>query len=215
MDLIWDGEHLLVAGPDTEPKWSDPTGPFAVGVRFRPGAGPLVLGVPANALRDQRIALEMLWPDLRQVVDELLVCGDLRECSEVLERSVARRLPAVGAPDPLVEAAARIWASGDQSISTAKLSESAGLSPRQLHRRFVIAVGYGPKLLQRVLRFQTFLASCADMGLGLAEVAVRCGYADQAHLSREARTLADLTPDQLRTTRLMSETFKTVGGSTD
>jgi AraC-like DNA-binding protein len=62
-------------------------------------------------------------------------------------------------------------------------------------------VGYGPKLLQRVLRFQAFLAACGDAAPGLAELAVEAGYADQAHLGRETRALAGLTPTELRTAR--------------
>src|SRR6516165_826156 len=64
------------------------------------------------------------------------------------------------------------------------------------------AVGYGPRLLHRVLRFQRFLAECRTPTARLAELAFRAGYADQAHLSREARVLAGRTPAELRAARL-------------
>jgi AraC-like DNA-binding protein len=70
------------------------------------------------------------------------------------------------------------------------------ISARQLHRRFVAALGYGPKTLQRILRFQAFLAlshAHADDG-SLTRLAAAAGYADQAHLSRECSRLAGLTP---------------------
>ena len=66
-----------------------------------------------------------------------------------------------------------------------ELGAALGVSERQLRRRFADAVGYGPKTLARVLRFQRFLA------LGRRPAATwrawRCGagYADQAHLTRE------------------------------
>jgi AraC-like DNA-binding protein len=74
-----------------------------------------------------------------------------------------------------------------------------GFSERQLQRRFLTAVGYGPKVLQRVLRLRRFLTA-AGFGLeGLAGAALGAGYADQAHLTRECRALTGLTPRQLVT----------------
>jgi AraC-like DNA-binding protein len=73
---------------------------------------------------------------------------------------------------------------------------------RQLRRRCHAVVGYGPKTLQRVLRFRRFV-SRIDAGPGgpgaldLAALAAHAGYADQAHLTRECRQLAGLTPTAL------------------
>jgi AraC-like DNA-binding protein len=116
----------------------------------------------------------------------------------VLEGALRRRLPTVGPPDPLVEALA-----GDWRTPAATLAAGAGITERQVHRRFVEAVGYGPKFLQRVLRFQAFLAAAASLpGARLGELAASAGYADQPHLTREARALAGLTPAELRANRV-------------
>ena len=80
------------------------------------------------------------------------------------------------------------------------ISRTLGMSERQLLRRFKAAVGYGPKTLDRVLRFQRFLASARAVRRGdenLAGIAAELGYADQAHLTRECVELAGLTPRQL------------------
>lgn len=73
------------------------------------------------------------------------------------------------------------------------VSSSLGVSERQLLRRFRDAVGYGPKTLDRVLRFQRFLAlggpgPAGGSGEALAGLAASAGYADQAHLTRESET---------------------------
>jgi AraC-like DNA-binding protein len=207
MDIVWDGARLFVAGPDTAPNWAATQGPFAVGVRFRPGMGPLFLGVPAHALRDQRVDLDLLWAHAGEASDELATSSTLRQAAASLEQWVLRRVPGVEAPDPLVETAVGLWSRGTATAATSRLAERAGITERHLHRRFVAAVGYGPKLLQRVLRFQAFLAACGDATPGLAELAIEAGYADQAHLGRETRALAGLTPTELRTARARSETF--------
>lgn len=202
MDIIWNGDRLFVAGPDTVPNRSGAGGQFAVGLRFRPGTGPLFLDVPAVELRDQRVDLRVLWPEADGVADEMAGCASRRRAAAVLERRVAGRLPEVGDPDPLVEAAANLWREAREPVTTAELARRAGVSERHLHRRFLPAVGYGPKLLQRVLRLQTFLTSCRDPGASLAGLATRAGFADQAHLSRETRALAGLTPAELRAARM-------------
>ncbi|MEV4457874.1 DUF6597 domain-containing transcriptional factor, partial [Microbispora sp. NPDC049633] len=63
MDVIWADGALLVAGPDTAAHVvSDRPGARYVGLRFGPGTGPVVLGVPAHELRDRRVPLADLWP---------------------------------------------------------------------------------------------------------------------------------------------------------
>jgi len=70
---------------------------------------------------------------------------------------------------------------------------------RQLRRRFHDAVGYGPKTLQRVLRFQRFVRALDACGgaCDLAASAAEAGYADQAHLTRECVALSGMTPAAL------------------
>ena len=77
-----------------------------------------------------------------------------------------------------------------------ELSDALGTSERQLLRRFHGAVGYGPKTLDRVLRFQRFLARARRDG-DLARTAAELGYADQSHLTRECVRLSGLTPARL------------------
>jgi AraC-like DNA-binding protein len=110
------------------------------------------------------------------------------------------RLPPAGDLDGLVRAAAIKAATPRTAVE--RLAFDLGLGERQLRRRFDGAVGYGPKTLQRVLRFQRFLALARDAGAtaDLADLAFAAGYADQAHLTRECRRLAGLPPAALLAT---------------
>lgn len=79
------------------------------------------------------------------------------------------------------------------------------ISERQLRRRFTTAVGVSPKALHRILRFQRFLAlawTVEQPSAQLARLAAEAGYADQAHLTREATRLEGRSP---RTLLLESE----------
>jgi methylphosphotriester-DNA--protein-cysteine methyltransferase len=100
-------------------------------------------------------------------------------------------------PDRAVLRACRLLAS--PAAHAEDVADAVGLSPRQLRRRTEAAAGYGPKLLQRVLRFRRFV-SVIDATAGaadLAAAALASGYADQPHLTRESVQLAGLPPAAL------------------
>lgn len=199
-DLIWSpGVGTMVAGPDTgpAPSGSPRPGMLLVGLRLRPGAGGAVLGLPLSELRDQRVDLADVLPAAARRLP-----GDLSAGVALgrLTALVTERL-ADGAPDGLaVAAAGRLAATRCAAPSrTGELAAGLGVSERQLRRRCLDAVGYGPKTLHRILRFRRFVSLVDDRGtpLDLASAAATAGYADQAHLSRETVRLAGLTPTAL------------------
>ena len=106
--------------------------------------------------------------------------------------SAAARLVDAGPPDRAVQAAvARLC---DPTQRVAALAADLGFSERQLRRRFLSSVGYGPKTLQRILRLRRFIAGERH---DLARAALDAGYADQAHLARECLRLTGLSPSRL------------------
>ena len=71
------------------------------------------------------------------------------------------------------------------------LAAHVGWSRRHLSEQFRLATGVPPKQAARIARFQATRRLLLDPRRPpLAEVAVRCGYADQPHLAREWRALA-------------------------
>ncbi len=198
-DLIWEqGTGGYLAGPDTGPVRVVPAaGTVIVGVRFRPSAGGQVLGLPLSELRDQRAALADVLPSAARQLPA--TAEPAAAAARALD--IAGRLVADAAPDRAVTRAAVLLR--DPGAHTEAVAAEVGLSERQFRRRCQAAAGYGPKTLQRVLRFQRFvrLADAAAGALDLADAAVRVGYADQAHLTRECSALSGLTPAVLAQVR--------------
>ncbi len=198
-DLVWEqGRGAYVAGPDTGPVRTVMTaGTVILGVRFRPSAGGPALAVPLSEVRDQRVDLaELRRRNARRLPETL---DPDAAAARMLD--VAAALVADGEPDPAVTRAAALLA--DPRARTEDVAAEVGLSLRQLRRRCHAAVGYGPKTLQRVLRFRRFVSRIDAEPEGgqhardLAALAAHAGYADQAHLTRECRALAGLTPAAL------------------
>ena len=199
IDLIWQqGRGAYVAGPDTGPMPTPlPPGTILVGARFRPGAGGPALGIPLDELLNQRVDLHDLRPELARQFPATITP------SKALQRvaATAAGLITEGPPDALVCHASRLLDQPQTRVEA--LARELGVSERHFRRRFKAAVGYGPKFLQRVLRFRYFLAHI-DAKLAeadLARVALDLGYADQSHLTRESVRLSGLTPTALVRTR--------------
>ena len=193
------GDVPLVVGP--RPLAATDTfeaGTTIVGARLQPGAGPAVLGIAAAELVDSSVRLDELWGRAaRRLGERITEAGSAHEAQAVLEGAIRDRLTGTSGPDPLVQAAVDAIDRGDQRV--ASLAETLDISPRQLRRRCIDAVGFGPKTLQRILRFQRFLTAAQLGSAGdLARIAAELGYTDQAHLTFESRRLSGHTPDSLR-----------------
>ena len=169
---------------------------LAFGVRLRPGAISSLLRVEATEVADTHVLLDAIDPRLAHRIDaRLAVAPDPRAAVVALAGELTRALAEAPLPDPAVRAA--VVALDDPRGTVAGAAARAHLSERELQRRFVREVGFAPKTLHRVLRFQRFMDQLQVPRAELAGAAAVAGYADQAHLSREARKLTGLTPRQL------------------
>lgn len=217
---------LWLCGPErTGWDFELPAGISATGVRFRPGAASAVLRRSAADLAETRWHLRAIVgndaeDELRSDIDKVGPPGT----AAALQRFVAVLV------DQMTTRDKRLLQFSDSVLDTLAespranaelLADSLGMSVRQLHRGAVWSFGYGPATLARLLRLQRFLAMGSIRGPGVrcravAELAVDAGYSDQAHLTRECRTICGLTPTGLLgqyvpTFPDMSDPFKTSG----
>ena len=187
VDLVWFGsEGLKVVGADTGPHVVEPLGSSTAGIRLLPGAAGAVLGIPASEIRDQQVDLSLVWGSQTGLTAEVMSAATPSHRLELLAREVLQRH---AVPDPLIVAAARALA--QPTARVAQVAEGLGVSERQLRRRTLDAIGYGPKTLARVARLRRLMALDGEE---LAVRAVLAGYASQAHMTEEVRRLTGSTP---------------------
>jgi AraC-like DNA-binding protein len=189
--------HLLVGQMDA-PVVVTPTGRVTmVGARFTPSGLYRILPTAQIRLAQQVLPLDAVWHDwTRRAVDQVAGALDadqrLQAFGRALEALAGERLLP---PDRGVDAALAAMRSRGGPIALEPLARGAGISRRQLERRFGDRVGVSPNLYGRIIRFQRAFAA-----LGLesgAALAARLGFVDQAHMIHEVRRFSGQTPTLL------------------
>jgi AraC-like DNA-binding protein len=174
-----------------------------VGIRFRPGGAASFLAVPARELTDSTVPLEDVAPGAVDLESKVHAAGDegpgngverLHARLPVLESWLGDRYRPT-ARDRVVLAIASGLERTRGCARLAGLRAPLGVSERTLERRFAAHVGGSPAELRTALRVREAATRLSrDPTTSLAGLAVRCGYHDQAHLTREFRRLAGITP---------------------
>ncbi|MGW1680586.1 AraC family transcriptional regulator [Saccharopolyspora sp. NPDC002376] len=149
------------------------------GVAFRPGCFRPFLRAPVSTIADRSI-------DAREVFASALATPDVSAVEHLLRAHAPE-------PDPKAEQAADVVAmiaAKPEITRVDALARESSTSVRQLQRLFAEYVGIGPKWVIRRYRLHEvteWMAKGAD--LDWASVAAELGYADQAHLTRDFKSL--------------------------
>ncbi len=171
-------------------------GASMIGVHFHPGGAAAFLGLPAHEVADRVVEMDAIWGleavELREV---LLEAPSAAAKFAALEAFLMNRWrPSAPLRNPVRYVLNRLI-EDPQASAIADLAREVGWSHKHLIEKFRCEVGLGPKRLCRILRFQQVL-QCVERGgrIAWAEIAVSCGYFDQAHFIREFHAFSGLNP---------------------
>ena len=167
-----------------------------IGVHFRPGGGFPFLRMPAGELRDTTVSLDTLWgraaTDLR---DRLLEAPTHRARFQVLERTLLCELARGFDPHGTVGFALRQFMAEPHIATVAGVTNQIGLSPKSFIQLFRNQTGFTPKVFCRIRRFQQALDRMeASRNVEWTNVALDCGYFDQAHFIHDFRAFSGINP---------------------
>ena len=165
----------------------------SVGAQLRPGAAQALFGLPADALAGHHTPLDALWGrDAASALERLHAATTPTLQLDVLEALLAARLKGAQPVRPAIAHALRQL---DNGVRVDDVVQCSGYSHRSLIALFREASGLAPKAYARVTRFQRLLSAVhTGPALRWAELALDAGYSDQAHLGREFRAIAGVTP---------------------
>jgi AraC-like DNA-binding protein len=200
VDITWLDGELVVAGPDVVAALSRLAGRTTViGVRFRPGAANRWLGPPMSEIVGRRLPLGEFWGarvgEIRQRMGDASSTAERMQVMATVLSDLARDIEP---PPPDMGFAFNALKTESAGPGMATILGRLDVSPRTLRRRCTEAFGYGPKTLDRILRFQRFLSLArAAEEPRLVELAFQAGYADQPHLTRDVRRLTGFSPAEV------------------
>jgi len=157
-----------------------------------------LVGMPAAELAGTAVDLtEVLGRvEVERLMDRLSAVDQWSDRLALVERLLTDRLARNGDRWTPRAEVVRAWAVLARSGGSARIGDVAadvGWSRRHLEQQFAATVGTPPKVAARLMRFHLSVTMIAG-GTPIADVAAGCGFADQAHLTREWRALAGVSP---------------------
>lgn len=169
-------------------------------VDFTPIGARLLLGRPCGELTNQVVSLtELFGRQAQRVVERLREAVNWPARFAMMDALLVRRFVTMPGVSPDLEWAWRRLVQTSGRLPIAALAAELGCSRKHVTSRFNQEIGLGPKVLGRVLRFDGLMTSLSEglvSGGSLAELAHRFGYYDQAHLIRDFRAFAGITPTE-------------------
>jgi methylphosphotriester-DNA--protein-cysteine methyltransferase len=160
----------------------------------------------ADSMVGRRIHLKgpafrrLSWPQCHALTPEHVI--DVLQCF-LIDRLENRSV------HPIVAVAVREIEGASGCPRVGAIADACGVSARHLSRLLRAWVGYGPKALGRIIRFQATLKQMEDLpGRSGAALASDGGYFDQAHLTLDTGRLAGATPHHLAS-RCVADFHKT------
>lgn len=188
-------------------------------VRFTPIGVHLFLGLPMHLIANEAVDLELIDPALARVlVSRIGVAGSWADRFAAMESLIAERVAQTEIPASIGFAWHRLVAT-DGRVALGALASELGCSHRTLIARFRTCVGFPPKTIARLLRFNRAVRSLDRLSgtranelvskpyletrqpddplvdaIQWADLAADCGYVDQPHLIRDFREFTGLTP---------------------
>lgn len=191
------GFQALASGLDTKPAYIRHDGTqFGVQLDLTPAGARALLGVPASALSGTVVPLaDLLGPCADELLERVAAAPSWSRRFALLDEVLLRRAGSRRPAEDTVDAAWRLMVGSRGSMRVGELADRIGWSRRHLSTVFRNEFGVGPKDLGRVARFERSRALLRRGGVtGLGDLAVLCGYYDQAHMARDWRLLAGVAP---------------------
>ena len=187
----------VLSGPQTEYVVLDTACQSSMmGIHFKPGGAFPFFNFPASELRNETVSLDMLWrATANELRDRLLDAPNPQSRFHILEQVLLAHLTRPLAQHPTVAFALKEFQNAAHTSTVADITEQIGLSPKRFISLFSQEVGLTPKLFCRIRRFQKALQHIrSGRHIEWTEIALTCGYFDQAHFIHDFQAFSGLNP---------------------
>ena len=165
-------------------------------LEITPRGAQAIFGVPARTLALGAEHLDAVAPSFAgELIERVSAARSWRTRWAVLDEIFLRVLDLERPMPQELERAWSVLLASHGTVSVTELAEHAGWSRRHFTKKFTEHYGLSPKLMSRVLRFERANKMIwLPTRPSLSAVAAACGYADQAHMTRDWVEFAGAAP---------------------
>ncbi len=163
-----------------------------------------LFGLTMADIANQSVELEdLLGPSANPLIEQLRDSSDWDRSFDILETALIDRFADARTPSRGIAWAWSKLVETGGAMSVRDLAAGVGCSPRHLIEQFRDQIGLAPKTVARIVRFDRIARAVRDDDHpDWLELAHANGYYDQAHLIREFREFAGITPTAYLARRL-------------
>ncbi|MEJ7647074.1 MAG: helix-turn-helix domain-containing protein [Chryseolinea sp.] len=167
-------------------------------VVFNPGKLSRITGMPLSELTHSEVDAEAIFSSSISRVNARLGGTDsYTEMIQIIDQFLIDQIRKAKQAQP-IDLIGKMIFDKPENVSLDWLADQACLSPRQMERKFVDAMGIGPKLFTRISRFyKTYNMKFKNPATDWLSIALACGYHDYQHLVRDYREFAGTLPKAL------------------
>jgi len=166
-----------------------------IGIHFRSGGAFPFFKMPVSEFRDASVSLESIWGRSASLLREAILESDSpQEKFRILEHFLLTQITKPLKHHPAVAHSLMAFRHIPLAGLISDVVEESGLSQRRFIQVFTEEVGVSPKVFHRILRFQNALRLMGEPESDVLDIALTCGFYDQAHFIKEFRAFSGLTP---------------------
>jgi AraC-type DNA-binding domain-containing proteins len=167
------------------------------GVRFFPGGAYPFIKMPLSEFANRNLALDMIWPKITGEIGERIFQAPTLDAKvRIMEHYLVSAAMKNGEAhdDLMANLLFRIFASGG-TTSVRELAASEAISARQMNRKFEQYIGFSPKKVCEIVRFQAVIGDMLNSReTDWRYLALNRGYFDQAHLIHDFKRFYGASP---------------------
>jgi AraC-like DNA-binding protein len=169
-------------------------------IYFHPHGLSLLLDLPLTELYNQSIPLKLLLKDkISNLEDDLFENQSFEQRIAIAEKFLIAHFQRTEQKYQYenIKHAVNIINRHQGMIEVDELASHSCLSRKQFERVFSAIIGTTPKQFLKIVRFQNAIYQKSKQpDISLTQIALNCGYYDQAHMINDFKSLSGFTPKQ-------------------
>lgn len=191
--------HVWASGLRTEPiTIPSGNGSAMMVISFKKGMAAPFFPFPMAEIRDSVVDADLVWgSDFGDLRETLLETKDIGQRFVMVEHFLLTKFRSKLNLNPCVAFAVGEMTERPDRLSIARMNEKIGYSQKHFAEMFRKQIGVTPKSYLKIMRFQKAVKTIdAAVQFDWGEIALDCGFYDQAHFINDFKHFSGFTPEQ-------------------